>query len=225
MGQKVHPIGFRVGISRPWESQWFSADRKTYTTRLHEDLKIRDFVKQRYKDAGISSVVIECESSNNVKVIIHSNKPGLVYGRRSNKEQYKGISQLTAELEKLTSSKVQPYILEVRKADIDSQLVAENIAQQLEKRISYRRAMKKAIQQAMRNGAQGIKIMCSGRLGGADMSRKEWFHEGQVPLHTLRANIDYGFALSHTTYGVIGVKVWIYKGEVDMSDNPLSQNR
>jgi small subunit ribosomal protein S3 len=225
MGQKVHPIGFRVGISRPWESQWFCADRKTYTTRLHEDLKIRDFIKKRYKDAGISSVLIERES-NNVKVIIHSNKPGLVYGRRRDKEEYKGINQLNAELEKLTTSKVQPtHILEVRKADTDSQLVAENIAQQLEKRISYRRAMKKAIQQAMRNGAQGIKIMCSGRLGGADMSRKEWFHEGQVPLHTLRANIDYGFALSHTTYGVIGVKVWIYKGEVDMSDNPLSQNR
>jgi small subunit ribosomal protein S3 len=221
MGQKVHPIGFRVGISRGWESQWFSDRREDFVQRLHEDIKIRKFIKKRFKDAGISRVIIERESSNNVKVYIHSNKPGLLYGRRT-KEQYKGLSQLQQELSKVTTSDIQPYILEVRKADIDSQLVAENVAQQLEKRISYRRAMKKSIQQAMRTGAQGIKIMCSGRLGGADMSRKEWFREGRVPLHTLRANIDYGFALSHTTYGVIGVKVWIYKGEVNMADNPLS---
>lgn len=206
MGQKVNPIGFRVGITRNWESIWY-ADKGDYTKFLHEDLQIRKFLKEKAKDAQISKVEIK-RRDKEVEVVIHAAKPGIIYGRKS-----QGLEILKAELNGLTKSLVKLFIIQVRKADLQAQLVAENIAQQLEKRVSFRRAMKKAIQQSMRAGALGIKVSCSGRLGGADMSRCEWFREGRVPLHTLRADVDYGTCEALTTYGITGVKVWVYKGE------------
>ena len=209
MGQKVHPIGFRVGISRTWESIWF-AEKKDYTQFLHEDLRIRKFLKEKLKEAGISRIEIRRRGyGNDVEIEIHAAKPGVIYGRKS-----KGLEILNEDLKQFTSGEPRLFIIQIRKSDLQAQLVSESIAQQLEKRVSFRRAMKKAIQQTMRAGALGIKVSCSGRLGGADMSRCEWFREGRVPLHTLRADIDYGFCIAMTTYGVIGVKVWIYKGEV-----------
>jgi small subunit ribosomal protein S3 len=208
MGQKVHPIGFRVGISRGWESIWF-AEKKDYTQFLHEDLQIRKFLKEKLKEAGISRIEIRRRGyGNDVEIEIHASKPGVIYGRKS-----KGLEILNEDLKKFTVSEPRLFIIQIRKSDLQAQLVSEAVAQQLEKRVSFRRAMKKAIQQSMRAGALGIKVSCSGRLGGADMSRCEWFREGRVPLHTLRAEIDYGFCIAMTTYGVIGVKVWIYKGE------------
>ena len=207
MGQKVHPIGFRVGISRGWESIWF-AEKKDYTQFLHEDLQIRKFLKEKLKEAGISRIEIRRRGyGNDVEIEIHASKPGVIYGRKS-----KGLEILNEDLKKFTTSEPRLFIIQIRKSDLQAQLVAESVAQQLEKRVSFRRAMKKSIQQTMRAGALGIKVSCSGRLGGADMSRCEWFREGRVPLHTLRAEIDYGFCIAMTTYGVIGVKVWIYKG-------------
>jgi small subunit ribosomal protein S3 len=210
MGQKVHPIGFRVGISRGWDSLWF-ATKKDYTKYLHEDLAIRKYLKKKLKEAGISRIIIERPADKRIKILVHAAKPGIIYGRRA-----KGLDPLRAELKQFTDSQVRLHIIEIRKAEVEAQLVAESVAQQLEKRVSFRRAMKKSLQQSMRAGALGIKVMCSGRLGGADMSRREWYREGRVPLHTLRAKIDYGFAIAKTTYGVIGVKVWIYKGESDL---------
>jgi small subunit ribosomal protein S3 len=215
MGQKVHPIGFRVGISRGWDSLWF-AEKNTYTKYLHEDLAIRKFLKNKLREAGISRIVIKRSEGSRTQIFVHADKPGIIYGRR----QRGGLDPLRGELKRFTDSEVFLNVIEIRKSDLDSQLVAENIAQMLEKRTSFRRAMKKSVHQSMRAGAKGFKVMCSGRLGGAEMSRKEWFREGRVPLHTLRADIDYGFATAKTTYGIIGVKVWIYKGEAEMGEAP-----
>jgi small subunit ribosomal protein S3 len=206
MGQKVHPIGFRVGIIRDWESKWY-AD-KDYQRFLHEDLRIRTYLKEKLHTAGISRITIE-RAASKAKVFVHAAKPGVIIGRRA-----ENLDRLRADLNKMTSTEIFLNVIEVRKVETDSTLVAENIAQQLEKRVSFRRAMKKAMQQSMRANAKGIKVMCAGRLGGAEMSRTEWYMEGRVPLHTLRAGIDYGFAEAKTTYGVIGVKVWIFHGEV-----------
>ena len=210
MGQKVHPIGFRVGIVRPWSSQWFA--EKDYQRFLAEDIAIRKFIKAKYYHAGISQVVIE-RAADKAKVFVHAAKPGVILGRRA-----AGLDALRADLQKFTSTEIFPNVIEVRKVETDALLVAENIAAQLVKRVSFRRAMKKAVTQSMRSGAKGVKVMCSGRLGGAEMSRIEWYREGRVPLHTLRADIDYGLAEAKTTYGIIGVKVWIFKGEVHAGD-------
>ncbi|MBO8126518.1 MAG: 30S ribosomal protein S3 [Firmicutes bacterium] len=206
MGQKTHPTGFRLGVIRDWDAKWY-AD-KGYADLLHEDLEIRKCVKDKFYSAGVSKVVIE-RAANRVKVTIHTARPGMVIGKGGSE-----VEKLQSELSKRTGKQVKVEVVEVKYPDLDAQLVAENIAQQLERRISFRRAMKQAIQRAMRLGAQGIKTAVAGRLGGAEIARTEWFPEGKVPLHTLRADIDYGFAEASTTYGKIGVKVWIYKGEV-----------
>jgi small subunit ribosomal protein S3 len=206
MGQKVHPIGLRVGIIEDWRSKWFS--QKNYAKWLHEDLRIRAFVKEKLKATGISRVEIE-RAAEKVKVSVHTAKPGIIIGKKG-----AGVDDLRREIQGLTASQVILNIVEVRKAELDAQLVAESIAQQLERRVAFRRAMKKAVTTTMRFGAKGVRINCAGRLGGAEIARREWYLEGRVPLHTLRANIDYGFAEAHTTYGIIGVKVWICKGEV-----------
>jgi len=206
MGQKVHPIGFRVGITTGWDSKWY-AD-KDYGRFVEEDLRIRAYVKDKLNQAGVSRVLIE-RAANKAKVYIHAAKPGVILGKRAT-----GLDSLRTDLQRLTSTEVFVHIMEVRKVETDAVLVAENIAQQLVKRVSFRRAMKKAITQARRAGAKGIKVMCAGRLGGAEMSRTEWYREGRVPLHMLRANLDYGLAEARTSYGIIGVKVWIFKGEM-----------
>ncbi|MBM4373040.1 MAG: 30S ribosomal protein S3 [Deltaproteobacteria bacterium] len=206
MGQKVNPIGLRIGIVRTWNSKWF-AD-KDYAKQLHEDLRIRKFIKEKLFDAGISRVLVE-RAAGKIKLNVHTARPGIVIGKKGQR-----ADEVKLQLQKMTSSEVFLNIHEVRKAEVDAQLVAENVAAQLERRASFRRVMKKAVGTALRMGAQGVKIRCAGRLGGAEMARREWYREGQVPLHTLRADIDYGTALARTTYGVIGVKCWIYKGEV-----------
>jgi len=206
LGQKVHPIGFRLGISKGWNSRWYG--EKNYASFVHEDLKIRKFVKQRLYHAGISSIEIE-RTANTIKVIIRTARPGIVIGKRGSE-----IDVMKKQLNNLTGKTVALEILEIRKPDTDAQLVAENVALQLERRVSFRRAMKKAVTSTLRMGGKGIKIMCAGRLGGAEIARSEWYREGRVPLHTLRADIDYGQAEAKTTYGIIGVKVLIYKGEV-----------
>ncbi|MCP5463670.1 MAG: 30S ribosomal protein S3 [Deltaproteobacteria bacterium] len=206
MGQKTHPIGFRVGISKPWLSKWY-ADRN-YAEWLHEDIKFRKMIKKRLYTMGISKIDIE-RAATKVKVTIHTSRPGLVIGKKG-----AGIDTLRADLQKLTNNVVFLNIQEVRKAELDAQLIAENIALQLERRVAFRRAMKKCVQTTMKFGAKGIKVMCSGRLAGAEIARTEWYREGQVPLHTLRADIDYGFAEALTTYGIIGVRIWLYKGDV-----------
>ncbi len=206
MGQKVHPIGFRLGVIRTWDSKWF--EERNYAQWLHEDIKIRAHVKKSLNHAGVSKVEIE-RAANKVKVNVHTARPGIVIGKRG-----AGIETVKKELQKFTKNEVFLNIVEVRKAEIDAQLVAENICTQLERRIAFRRAMKKAIQTAMKFGAKGIRVACSGRLGGAEMARYEWYREGRVPLHTLRADIDYGYAIARTTYGTIGCKVWVCRGEV-----------
>ncbi|MDI6870761.1 MAG: 30S ribosomal protein S3 [Bacillota bacterium] len=206
MGHKTHPLGLRLGIIKDWDARWY-AD-KEYAALLQEDLKIRKFIKDRFFGAGVSKVGIE-RAANRLKVSIHTARPGMVIGKGGTE-----VDKVKSELEALTGKQVAVNIVEIKQPDLDAQLVAENIAFQLERRISFRRAMKQAIQRAMRLGAQGIKTAVSGRLGGAEIARSEWFPEGKVPLHTLRADIDYGFAEANTTYGKIGVKVWIYKGEV-----------
>lgn len=211
MGQKVHPIGLRLGITRTWDSRWYA--EKDYVRHLHEDLKIRRFLKKRLFQAGVSKIVIE-RAANKAKVYVHAAKPGMIIGKRC-----AGLEALRADLQKLSSREIFLNVIEVRKVDLDSQLLAENIALQLEKRVSFRRAMKKSMTQALRAGAKGIKVRCSGRLGGSEMARVEWYHDGRVPLHTIRADIDYGFAEAKTTYGVIGVKVWLFKGEVIPGDD------
>jgi len=210
MGQKVNPVGFRVGITRDWESTWY-AD-KDYQRYLHEDLAIRKFLKAKLFHAGISKVTIE-RLAGKAKVFVHAAKPGIIIGKRAS-----GLDALRSDLQKMTETEIFLNIIEVRKVETDAQLVAENIAAQLVKRVSFRRAMKKAVTQSKRAGAKGVKVMCSGRLGGAEMSRREWYREGRVPLHTLRADVDYGLAEAKTTYGVIGVKVWIFKGEIIPGD-------
>jgi small subunit ribosomal protein S3 len=206
MGQKVHPIGFRLGVIRSWESKWY--EEKNYAQWLHEDIKIREFVKEKLGQAGISRIEIE-RAANKIKVNVHTARPGIVIGKRG-----AGIETVKKDLQALTKSEVYLNVVEVRKAETDAQLVSENIAQQLERRIAFRRAMKKAVQTALKFGAKGIRVACAGRLGGSEMARYEWYREGRVPLHTLRADIDYGFAEARTTYGKIGVKVWIMRGEV-----------
>jgi len=206
LGQKVHPYGFRLGIIKSWRSRWYS--EKEYASQLQEDLRIRGFVKGRLNHAGVSSIEIE-RRSNRVNVIIATARPGIVIGKKGAE-----IENLKKEIQKLTPKEVSINILEIRRPETDGQLTAENVAMQLERRIAFRRAMKKTVLSSMKLGAKGIKIQVSGRLGGAEMSRTEWYREGRVPLHTLRADIDYGFAEARTTYGIIGVKVWIYKGEV-----------
>lgn len=206
MGQKTHPIGFRLGVNKTWASRWFSV--REYSNFLHEDLKLRDFLKKKLNHAGVSRVDIE-RLANKVKINIHTARPGIVIGKKGT-----GIDQLRGEVQKLSKSEIFINILEVRKAEADAQLIAASIADQLQKRVAFRRAMKKAMSQAFKFGVKGIKIQCAGRLGGAEIARTERYAEGSVPLHTLRADIDYGFAEAYTTYGQIGVKVWVYKGEI-----------
>jgi len=206
VGQKVHPIGFRLGVIRSWDSKWY--EERNYAKWLHEDIHLREFVKEKLGAAGVSRVEIE-RAANKVKINVHTARPGIVIGKRG-----AGIETIKKDLQGLTQNEVYLNVVEVRKAETDAQLVAENIATQLERRIAFRRAMKKSVQTALKFGAKGIRVACSGRLGGAEMARYEWYREGRVPLHTLRADIDYGFSEARTTYGVIGVKVWIFKGEV-----------
>src|SRR6187549_943940 len=207
MGQKVNPIGLRVGINRTWDSRWYSG-KNEYGTLLHEDIKIREELMEHLKQAAVSKIVIE-RPHKKCRVTIHSARPGIVIGKKG-----ADIDKLRKKVGAMTSSEVHINIVEVRKPEIDAQLVAESIAQQLERRIMFRRAMKRSVGNAMRLGALGIKINVGGRLNGAEIARSEWYREGRVPLHTLRADIDYGFAEAKTTYGIIGCKVWIYKGEV-----------
>jgi small subunit ribosomal protein S3 len=206
LGQKVHPIGFRLGIYKDWSSRWYG--EKNYSQFVHEDLEIRKFLKKRLYHAGVSKMEIE-RTADKVRIIIHTARPGIVIGKRGSEVEF-----MKKQLMKLTGREVKLDIVEVRKADLEAQLVAENVALQLERRVSFRRAMKKAVNSSLRMGASGIKIACSGRLGGGEIARSEWYREGRVPLHTLRADIDYGFAEAKTTYGIIGVKVLIYRGEV-----------
>ena len=206
MGQKVNPVGLRIGIIRDWESKWYAG--KDFAVLLHEDIKVREYITKRLKDASVSKVEIE-RAANRVNVTIHTAKPGMVIGKGGTE-----VEALRKELNQLTGKRVHINILEIKKADMDAKLVAENIARQLENRVSFRRAQKQVIQRAMRAGAKGIKTMVSGRLGGADIARSEYYSEGTVPLHTLRADIDYAHAEADTTYGKLGVKVWIYRGEV-----------
>ncbi|MCK6599185.1 MAG: 30S ribosomal protein S3 [Bdellovibrionaceae bacterium] len=207
MGQKVNPVGFRVGVIRTWESRWFAKGRKFFDN-LHEDLKLRDYLKSKLKHAGVARIEIE-RAAEKLKIIIQTARPGIVIGKKGT-----GIDSLKSEVQALTKSEVFLNIQEVRKPDIDAQLVGENIALQLEKRVSWRRAMKKALAAAIKGGVKGIKIRVSGRLDGAEIARSEWYNQKSVPLHTLRADIDYGTAEALTTYGIIGVKVWIYKGDI-----------
>ena len=216
MGQKVNPIGLRLGINRTWDSRWYAESE--YADLLHEDLRLRYYLKKRLAQAGISKVVIE-RPAKKARITIHTARPGVVIGKKG-----ADIERLRKELSKMTSSDVHLNIIEIRKPEIDAQLVAENIAQQLERRIGFRRAMKRAVQSAMRLGALGIRINCGGRLGGAEIARTEWYREGRVPLHTLRADIDYGLTTAHTTYGTCGVKVWVFKGEI-MENDPMAQDK
>jgi small subunit ribosomal protein S3 len=206
MGQKTHPKLFRIGVIDSWDSKWFA--RHDYAKLLHEDFKIKNFLKSRLYHAGISKIEIESAAAK-AKINIHTARPGIVIGKKGAE-----IEKLKKELSRLTQREVYLNIIEVRRPDLDAQLVGENVALQLERRVAFRRAMKESVSRAMRMGAQGIKIQCAGRLGGTEIARTEWYREGRVPLHTLRADISYGFAESKTTYGVIGVKVWIFRGEV-----------
>jgi len=206
VGQKVHPKGFRIGIIRDWDSNWY-ADRD-YSDLVHEDVKIRKYIKDRFYAAGIAKVEIQ-RTGTRMRVTVHTAKPGIVIGRGGTE-----VEVLKNELTKMTNKNVSINIQEIKKPELDAQIVAENVAQQLEKRISFRRAMKQTVQRSMRTGAVGIRIAISGRLGGAEIARTEWYSEGKVPLHTLRADIDYGFAEANTTYGKIGIKVWINRGEI-----------
>ncbi|MCS6840288.1 MAG: 30S ribosomal protein S3 [Roseiflexus sp.] len=206
MGRKVHPIGFRLGYIKDWQSKWFA--ERNYTELLHEDIMLRRIIAKELENAGVARIEIE-RSANKVEVTVYTAKPGIVIGKRGTK-----VDELRAELEKRTGKKVKLNIQEIHQPELEAQLVAESIAEQISKRVSYKRAMKQAVQRAMRLGAQGIKIKCSGRLAGAEMARVAWERDGRVPLHTLRADIDYAQVHAHTTYGRIGVKVWIYKGDV-----------
>ncbi|EKM99188.1 MULTISPECIES: 30S ribosomal protein S3 [Acidocella] len=216
MGHKINPIGLRLGITRTWDSRWY-AD-KDYAKLLHDDLKLRSHLRGKLQQAGVSRVVIE-RPAKKPRVTIYAARPGVVIGKKG-----QDIDSLRKELSSMAKTDVALNIMEIRKPEIDATLVAENIAQQLERRVAFRRAMKRAVQSAMRLGAQGIKITCSGRLGGAEIARVEWYREGRVPLHTLRADLDYGTATAMTTYGTCGVKVWIFKGEILVQD-PLAQDK
>ena len=217
MGQKVNPISLRVGINRTWDSRWFAT--KDYADQLHEDLKIREFLSKKLSQAGISRIVIE-RPAKRARVTIHTARPGVVIGKKG-----ADIEKLRQDLVKMTGGEASLNIVEIRKPEIDAKLVAENIASQLERRVAFRRAMKRAVQNAMRLGALGIRINCGGRLGGAEIARTEWYREGRVPLHTLRADVDYGQATARTTYGSCGVKVWVFKGEIMAHDPMAHENR
>ena len=217
MGQKINPIGFRMGITRDWTAKWY-AGTKNYTQNLLSDIALRDYLKERLKSAAVSTVVIE-RPAQSINITVHTARPGIVIGKKG-----EDIEKLRQELTKLAGRPVQLAVEEVRQPELDAQLVAENIAQQLEKRIMFRRAMKRAVTNAMRLRALGIKIMVAGRLNGSEIARTEWYREGRVPLHTLRADIDYGFSEAHTTYGKIGVKIWIFKGEVFDKDAPKMED-
>ena len=217
MGQKVNPIGMRLGINRTWDSRWYADN--DYALLLQEDLKIRSFLLKRLAQAGVSQVVIERPAKNNARITIHTARPGVVIGKKG-----VDIEKLRSQVTQMTGSEVHLNIVEIRKPEIDAQLVAENVAQQLERRVAFRRAMKRAVQSAMRLGAQGIRINAGGRLGGAEIARTEWYREGRVPLHTLRADVDYGVARADTAYGTCGVKVWVFKGEI-MEHDPMAHER
>jgi small subunit ribosomal protein S3 len=216
MGQKVNPIGLRVGINRTWDSRWF--DDRNYAEKLVQDLELRKYVTERLKAAGISKVVVE-RAAKNTRVTVYTARPGVIIGKKG-----ADIEKLRKDLSERAGSDVALNIVEIRKPEVDAQLVAEGVCQQLERRVSFRRAMKRAVQSALRQGGLGIRINVSGRLGGTDIARTEWYREGRVPLHTLRADMDYGFAEALTTYGIIGVKVWIYKGDI-MAHDPLARDK
>jgi small subunit ribosomal protein S3 len=217
MGQKVNPIGLRLGINRTWDSRWY-AEGGNYSEMLDEDLRIREHLFKKLSGAGVSRIVIE-RPAKKARVTIHSARPGVVIGKKG-----ADIEKLRQDIGRMTKSEVSVNIVEIRKPEIDAKLVAENIGQQLERRVAFRRAMKRSVQNAMRLGAQGIRINCGGRLGGAEIARTEWYREGRVPLHTLRADIDYGTATAATAYGAIGIKVWIFKGEI-MAHDPMAQDK
>ncbi len=216
MGQKVNPVGLRLGINRTWDSRWFADGN--YADLLHEDIRIREFLRKELQQAGVSKIVIE-RPAKKARVTIHTARPGVVIGRKG-----QDIEKLRRKIASMTNAEVHLNIVEIRKPEVDAQLVAENVAQQMERRVSIRRAMKRAVQSAMRMGAEGIRINCAGRLGGAEIARMQWYREGRVPLHTLRANIDYGEAEALTTYGICGVKIWIYKGEI-MAHDPMAMEK
>ena len=216
MGQKTNPIGFRLGIIKSWESRWYS--EKDYSKLLQEDINLRKFLMKKLSTAGISKIIIE-RPAKLANITLHTSRPGVIIGKKGS-----DIEKLKKSVSKMISGDVNINILEVKKPELDSQLVADNIAQQLEKRVAFRRAMKRAVQSAMRLGAGGIRVNCSGRLGGAEIARTEWYREGRVPLHTLRADVDYGVSRANTTYGICGVKVWIFKGEKFEKDLDLSES-
>ena len=206
MGQKVHPVGFRIGVTKTWDSRWFS--KRDYARLLHEDIKLRDYLKKKLFSAGIARIEIE-RAANKVKINVHTARPGIVIGKKG-----AGVEQVKADVQSLSKNEVFLNIIEVKKPEANAQLISESVAAQLEKRVAFRRAMKKCMTSAFKQGIKGMKIRVSGRLGGAEIARTEWYSEDSVPLHTLRANIDYGFAEAHTTYGLIGVKAWVYHGEM-----------
>ncbi|WP_374448179.1 30S ribosomal protein S3 [Stella sp.] len=216
MGQKVNPIGLRLGINRTWDSRWFA--KRDYADILQEDLKLRSYLTKRLVQAGVARVIIE-RAAKKARITLHSARPGVVIGKKGT-----DIDKLRGDLGKMTQSEVSLNIVEIRKPEIDAKLIADNIAQQLERRVAFRRAMKRAVQSAMRLGAQGIRINCSGRLGGAEIARMEWYREGRVPLHTLRADVDFGVGTAKTTYGTCGVKVWVFKGEI-MAHDPMAHEK
>jgi small subunit ribosomal protein S3 len=216
MGQKVNPIGLRVGINRTWDSRWFA--HKGYGDQLLDDLKLRRFLEGRLTQAAIARILIE-RAAKKTRITLHSARPGVVIGKKG-----ADIDKLRGDLTRMTTSEVSLNIVEIRKPEIEAKLIAEGIAQQLERRVAFRRAMKRAVQSAMRFGAQGIRINCSGRLGGAEIARMEWYREGRVPLHTLRADVDFGYGTAKTTYGTCGVKVWVFKGEI-LAHDPMAQDK
>lgn len=216
MGHKINPIGFRVGINRTWDSRWYADDE--FADLLHQDIKIREYLTEKLKQASVSKIVIE-RPAKKARVTIYSARPGVVIGKKG-----ADIEKLRREVARMTDSDVSLNIVEVRKPELDAQLVADNIGQQLERRVSTRRALKRAVQSAMRMGAEGIRINCAGRLGGAEIARTVWYREGRVPLHTLRAEVDYATASAHTTYGVCGIKVWIYKGDI-LAHDPMATEK
>ena len=216
MGQKVNPIGLRLGINRTWDSRWYAG--KDYATKLLQDIALRKYVFESMKQAGVARVIIE-RAANKTNVTIHTARPGVIIGKKGS-----DIEKLRKDLSKFTGGEVTLNIVEIRKPELDAQLVADGIAQQLERRVSFRRAMKRAVQSAQRLGAGGIRVNCSGRLAGAEIARREWYREGRVPLHTLRANVDYAEAEAHTAYGVCGMKVWIFKGEI-LGHDPMATDR
>ncbi|MGF1477170.1 MAG: 30S ribosomal protein S3 [Geminicoccaceae bacterium] len=216
MGQKVNPIGMRVGVNRTWDSRWYGDNN--YADLLEEDLKIRKFLEERLSQAGVSRIVIE-RPARKARIAIHTARPGVVIGKKG-----QDIEKLRRELSALCTGEVHLNIVEIRKPELDAKLIAENIAQQLQRRVTFRRAMKRAVQSAMRLGAGGIRVVCGGRLGGAEIARTEWYREGRVPLHTLRANIDFGQATAKTPYGTCGIKVWVFKGEI-MEHDPMAYDR